>query len=47
MGNDWEEALQASLFEMVLPLVIAAYCAMVEEEITAICGERDKYLSER
>jgi len=39
VGNDWKESIKATLFETVLQFGIAAYCEMVEEEITALCGE--------
>ena len=45
--NDWKEAIKATLFETVLQFGIVAYCEMVEEEITALCGERYKHLCKR
>jgi len=45
--NDWKESIKATLFETVLQFGIAAYCEMVEEEITALCGERYKHLCKR
>ncbi len=47
VGNDWKESIKATLFETVLQFGIAAYCEMVEEEITALCGERYKHLCKR